>query len=161
MYTALLLHLAILFNLANSTPLFLTSLSQYLTPRDTVAVAVAETVSISFSFGVKIPTNPSSTTPPSISSHGYHFPIPAAALSGNLISFLGNIVENQTSASQLTWLNPTAPPNITTNSTSASVSGGNSSYTNATVSVAGSRIVTATFSSGNSSRCVIAQTFVR
>lgn len=121
------------------------------TPRDTILEERdAFSVPINLSFGVTIPTNPSLTSMPSVSYGGLALPIPAGAATGNLVSFFGNYYNNNALSSQLTSINPSAPRNTTTSSTSTSVDGGPST-SNATAFAGPARVVSTTFSSGNAS----------
>jgi hypothetical protein len=107
-------------------------------------------VPVDFSFGVRVPTSLTSTSPPGLVASGYQFSFPRATKSGSLISWLGNYKNGKAYNTQLTFLNPSAPRNITTSSTSNSQEGGDS-FTNATALADGqnARVVTTTFSSGD------------
>ena len=100
-----------------------------------------KTYDLNFSLGVSVPTiaNPDDLLRPTIKHGGYRFALPRAALSGLLVSFLGNFDTNQTTTSQ-----------ITTVSNSTSIEGG-VSFTNASASANQTTIVALTFSSGNAS----------
>jgi hypothetical protein len=105
---------------------------------------------VDFSFGVRVPTSASSTSSPGVFVNGYQFNLPQTTKSGSLISWLGNYENGQAYNTQLTFLNPSAPRNITTSSTTNSQEGGNS-FTNATALSDGqnARVVTTSFSSGD------------
>jgi len=113
----------------------------------------AATTPISFSFGVTIPTvsNPETGSAPYLTYAGYQFPLAKDGRSGKLVSFFGNFVNNTPTTAQLTAINPNAPANVTTSSTSESTSGGPST-SNATISANNARIVSTAFTSGDSGR---------
>jgi len=115
----------------------------------------AATTPISFSFGVTIPTtsNADSGSAPYLTYAGWQIPLASDGRSGKLVSFFGNFVNNVPGTAQLTAINPNAPQNVTTSSTSNSNSGGPST-SNATISAQDARVVSTAFSSGNSSRYV-------
>lgn len=92
------------------------------------------------SFEVTVPQVQDSTSKPSIDFDGFQWQLPQEALSGKLVSFLGNFFGNETTSSQ-----------VTTISNTTSVAGG-PSMSNATANANGTTIVTTTFASGNSSR---------
>jgi len=153
MYTSLLATLAVISPLVQSSSLIpaewitldeRSAESSYLEER-------ANSYPIDFTFGLKIPTGSASQTAPTVAFGGYQFHVPQKVLSGNLVSFFGNVAQGVTRQSQLTWINPSAPQNVSTTSTSTSVQGGPST-SNGTVSADESRIITTTFSSGNASR---------
>jgi hypothetical protein len=131
-------------------PIFLAASAAAL-PTILIERAVSEpSIPVDFSFGVRVPTSLTSTSSPGLLVNGYQFTFPRATKSGSLISWLGNYENGEVYNSQLTFLNPYAPRNITTNSTSNSEDGGNS-FTNATAlaDVQNARVVTTSFSSGD------------
>lgn len=99
---------------------------------------------IDFSFAVSVSTIVEvADLTPTVHYGGYRFALPSHAVSGLLVSFLGNFDANQTTASQ-----------ITTVTDSMSLVGG-VSFTNASASANETTIVAMTFSSGNASSYVI------
>lgn len=116
----------------------------------------AATTPISFSFGVTIPTTTdpdSSSSTPYLTYAGWQIPLASDGRSGKLVSFFGNFVNNTPAAAQLTAINPNAPQNVTTESTTGSSSGGPST-SNATISANNARVVSTAFSGGDSARYV-------
>lgn len=105
---------------------------------------------IDYSFEVSVPTSMSSGSPYVLIPGIYQVKIPQISKSGSLISWLGNYASGKAYNTQLTLLDPRAPRNITTNSTSNSQEGGNS-FTNATALADDlkSRVITTSYSSGN------------
>ncbi|KAJ4314245.1 hypothetical protein N0V94_006553 [Neodidymelliopsis sp. IMI 364377] len=127
---------------------------------DLVERAILPVVSIpvDFSFGIRVPTSPStSSNPLTISYNGYQFGVPQTATSGTLVSWLANYENGKAYNTQFTSIDPAAPRNITTSSTSTSQDGGNS-FTNATALADGqkARVVTTSFSSGHAASAAAA-----
>ncbi|KAJ4377137.1 hypothetical protein N0V86_006578 [Didymella sp. IMI 355093] len=114
-------------------------------------------VPIDLTFEVIVPTSPTSGSPYVSILGPYRVNIPQTAKSGTLISWLGNYASGKAYNTQVTSLDPTAPRNITTNSTSTQQEGGNS-FTNATALAEGqkARVVTTSFSSGNAASAAAA-----
>lgn len=109
-----------------------------------VSCKTGKTYPVNLSFAVIVPTIADvADLTPTINYGGYRFALPHDALSGLLVSFLGNFNSNQTTTSQ-----------ITTVSNSTSLVGG-VSYTNATASANETTIVAITYSSGNASSYVL------
>ncbi|KAG9199103.1 hypothetical protein G6514_009021 [Epicoccum nigrum] len=131
----------------------------YFSPFLFAASAIALTITLSergvsvpidLTFEVRVPTSSASGTPYVIVPGLWRLDIPQTSKSGTLISWLGNYAKGKAYNTQVTSLDPTAPRNITTNSTSTSQKGSNS-YTNATALADGqnTRVVTTSFSSGD------------
>lgn len=147
------------------TPLFFvastTALPTFLTSRATLLGALLPDISIplDYSFGVRVPTssNSAASNPLTLLIGGYQIPLPLAAQSGTLVSWIANYADGKAYNTQFTSIVPSAPRNITTNSTSTSTSGG-PSLTNATALADGreARVVTTSFSSGNASSAAAA-----
>jgi hypothetical protein len=129
------------------SPIFLATSAAAL---PTILTERTVSIPVDFSFGVRVPTSLTSTSSPGLLVNGYQFALPRATKSGSLISWLGNYENGKPYNTQFNFLNPSAPRNITTNSTSNSQEGGNS-FTNATALADGqnARVITTTFSSGN------------
>jgi hypothetical protein len=114
-------------------------------------------VPIDFTVEVKIPTSPTAPAPYFYLPGLYRVNVPQTASSGTLISWLGNYASGKAYNTQITSLDPSAPRNVTTSSSSNSVNGGNS-ITNATALADGqkARVVTTSFSSGNAASAAAA-----
>jgi hypothetical protein len=114
-------------------------------------------VPIDFTVEFKIPTAPSAPTTYFYLPGLYRANVTKTASSGTLISWLGNYANGKAYNTQITSLDPSAPRNVTTSSSSNSVDDGNS-ITNATALADGqkARIVTTSFSSGNAASAAAA-----
>lgn len=114
-------------------------------------------IPIDLTFEVRVPTSSATGTPYAIVPGLWKVNIPQISKSGTLISWLGNYANGIPYNTQITALNPFAPRNITTGSTSTSQEGSNS-YTNATALADGqnSRVVTTSYSSGDAASAAAA-----
>ncbi|RMZ66807.1 het domain-containing [Pyrenophora seminiperda CCB06] len=115
-------------------------------------------IPVNLVFGVQVQTSSSpSTSPITLLLSGYRIPVPIPAQSGLLISWLANYADSVPYNTQLNLLNPSAPRNITTDSTSVSQDGG-PSISNATASADGrqARVISTTYSSGNAASAAAA-----
>lgn len=114
-------------------------------------------VPIDLMFEVRVPTSSAPGSPYVLTSGLYRLNIPPTAKSGTLISWLGNYANGQAYNTQIASLDPMAPRNITTTSTSNSQDGGNS-FTNATALADGqnARVVTTSYSSGDAASAAAA-----
>lgn len=138
---------------------FLFAASVVAVPTTLVERAIAPEVSIpiDLTFEVRVPTSSASGTPYVTAPGLWRVNIPQSSKSGTLISWLGNYANGKAYNTQVTSLDPTAPRNITTTSTTSSQEGGNS-FTNATALADGqnARVVTTSFSSGDAASAAAA-----
>lgn len=147
-----------------SPPLLLatsaTALPTFLTFRSPLAsILPTLSVRVNLVFGVQVQTSdPASTTPISLLVSGYQIPLPLPAQSGLLISWLANYENSTPYNTQLNYLNPSAPPNITTDSASTTPQDGGPSLSNTTASTDGrpARVLMSSYSSGDAATAATA-----
>ena len=137
-----------------------TALPTFLTFRSPLAsILPTLSVRVNLVFGVQVQTSdPASTTPISLLVSGYQIPLPLPAQSGLLISWLANYENSTPYNTQLNYLNPSAPRNITTDSASATPQDGGPSLSNTTASTDGrpARVITSSYSTGDAASAAAA-----
>ena len=112
----------------------------------------AASIPYNFSFAIEFPSVPGRYAPPIVTISGYQFTLPNSIVPKKFVSILGGVAAQDAPGNQVVPASIAAARNVTTTSNSTSRPQGPST-SNATAAAEGlaARVVTTTFSSGNSS----------